>query len=85
MSAEPWKRLAAERALAFLKSGMTVGLGSGSTAAAFVGLVGEEVRQGFELTCVATSQATLAQAQSLGIALTTLDRVPFLDLTVGHR
>ena len=82
MSAEPWKRLAAERALAFLKSGMTVGLGSGSTAATFVGLVGEKVRQGFELTCVATSQATLAQAQSLGIALTTLDRLPFLDLTV---
>ena len=82
MSAEPWKRLAAERALTFLKSGMTVGLGSGSTAAAFVVLVGGNVRQGFELTCVATSQATLAQAQSLGIALTTLDRVPFLDLTV---
>jgi ribose 5-phosphate isomerase A len=82
MSSEPWKRLAAERALAFLKSGMTIGLGSGSTAAAFVGLIGEKVRQGFELTCVATSQATLAQEQSLGIALTTLDRVPFLDLTV---
>ena len=82
MSSEPWKRLAAERALAFLKNGMTIGLGSGSTAAAFVGLIGEKVRQGFELTCVATSQATLAQAQSLGIALTTLDRVPFLDLTV---
>ena len=82
MSSEPWKRLAAERALAFLNSGMTIGLGSGSTAAAFVGLIGEKVRQGFELTCVATSQATLAQAQSLGIALTTLDRVPFLDLTV---
>jgi ribose 5-phosphate isomerase A len=82
MSAEPWKRLAAERALAFLKSGMTIGLGSGSTAAHFVALVGEKVRQGFTLTCVAASQATLAQAQSLGIALTTLDRVPFLDLTV---
>jgi len=82
MSAEPWKRQAAERALAFLKSGMTIGLGSGSTAAAFVDLVGKKVRRGFELTCVATSQATLAQAQSLGIALTTLDKVPFLDLTV---
>jgi ribose 5-phosphate isomerase A len=82
MSAEPWKRLAAERALAFLKSGMTIGLGSGSTAAAFVDLLGEKVRRGFELKCVATSRATLAQAQSLGIALTTLDSVPFLDLTV---
>ena len=82
MSSEPWKRLAAERALAFLKSGMTIGLGSGSTAAAFVDLVGHKERQGFKLTGVATSRATLAQAQSLGIPLTTLDKVPFLDLTV---
>jgi ribose 5-phosphate isomerase A len=82
MSAPQWKRQAAARALAYLESGMTVGLGTGSTAAAFVDLVGEKVRQGLALTCVATSQATLAQAQSLGIALTTLDQVPFLDVTV---
>jgi ribose 5-phosphate isomerase A len=82
MSTEQWKRQAAERAIALLESGMTIGLGSGSTAAAFIDLVGHKVRQGFELTGVASSRATLAQAQSLGIPLTTLDKVPFLDLTV---
>lgn len=82
MNAEQFKRQAAARALGYITAGMTIGLGSGSTAAAFVDLVGERVRAGLDVTGVATSEATAAQAQSLGIALTTLDRVPFLDITV---
>ena len=79
---EEWKQQAAERALAYLEDGMLVGLGTGSTAAKFVDLVGERVKQGLSLTCVSTSEATRLQAERLGIALTTLDDVPFLDLTV---
>ena len=82
MSAELWKRQAAERALAYLSDGMKVGLGTGSTAAKFVDLVGGRVRQGLRLTCVPTSEATRAQAERLGIALTTLDETRQLDLTV---
>jgi ribose 5-phosphate isomerase A len=82
MNAERWKRRAAERALAYVDGGMTIGLGSGSTAAAFVELAAARVGQGLDIRCVATSETTRAQAQSLGIALTTLDCVPFLDLTV---
>jgi ribose 5-phosphate isomerase A len=82
MSVELWKQQAAQRALAFLKDGMKVGLGTGSTAAKFVDLVGERVRQGLRLICVPTSEATRAQAERLGIVLTTLEETPDLDLTV---
>ncbi len=67
MSADTWKRQAAERALAFLEDGMKLGLGTGSTAAKFVDLVGARVKEGLELTCVPTSEATRAQAERLGI------------------
>jgi len=76
------KRQAAERALKLLRPGMKLGLGSGSTARCFVDLVGERVKAGLELQCVATSEATAAQAKALGIPLGTLDDIAELDLTV---
>jgi ribose 5-phosphate isomerase A len=82
MSADVWKQQAAERALQFVEDGMTLGLGTGSTAARFVDLVGQRVKAGLRVKCVPTSQATHAQAERLGIPLTTLDESPFLDLTV---
>jgi ribose 5-phosphate isomerase A len=82
MSADIWKQQAAERALQFVEDGMTLGLGTGSTAARFVDLVGQRVKAGLQIKCVPTSQATHAQAERLGIPLTTLDESPFLDLTV---
>ena len=77
-----WKQQAAERALAYVEDGMLVGLGTGSRRSRFVDLVGARVKQGLSITCVPTSEATRVQAERLGIALTTLDDVPFLDLTV---
>lgn len=77
------KRLAAEAAAkAELKSGMRVGLGTGSTAKHFVDIVGERLRAGESFLCVPTSEATRLQAESLHIPLTTLDAVDELDLTV---
>jgi ribose 5-phosphate isomerase A len=73
---------AAERALALVRPGMKLGLGSGSTAHHFVDLVGERVRAGLDVHCVATSEATAAQAKALGIPLATLDEILELDLTV---
>jgi ribose 5-phosphate isomerase A len=61
---------------------MRLGLGTGSTAAHFVNLLGERVRAGLKIVAVPTSEATRAQAERLGIALTTLDETPQLDLTV---
>lgn len=82
MSADDFKRLAAEHAIRFVKPGMKLGLGTGSTAAKFVDLVGAAVKSGLNVTCVPTSEATRAQAAALGIPLATLDELPFLDLTV---
>lgn len=61
---------------------MLLGLGSGTTAAEFTELLAERVRDGLKVTCVPTSERTRVQAEALSIALTTLDDVPELDLTV---
>lgn len=79
---EDLKRQAAEAALSEIRSGMRVGLGTGSTARQFVDLLGGRVRNGLDILCVPTSEATGAQARALGIALTTLDEAPELDVTV---
>ena len=82
MEADDYKRQAAARALDFVSAGMRLGLGTGSTAAHFVDLLGDRVRAGLDVVGVPTSQATRAQAERLGITLTTLDDTPELDLTV---
>ena len=82
MSVEAYKRAAAARAVEFVRPGMRLGLGTGSTARAFIELLAERVRAGLDLVAVPTSEATRAQASRLGIPLTTLDDTPELDLTV---
>jgi ribose 5-phosphate isomerase A len=76
------KRQAAARALEAVRDGMKLGLGTGSTAKHFVELLGEKVRAGMKVIGVPTSEATRADAMRCGIALTTLDDVDRLDLTV---
>ncbi len=82
MSPDDMKQAAAEAAIELVRPGMKLGLGTGSTAAKFVDLVGARVAAGLEVICVPTSQATKAQAEQLQIPLTTLDETPELDLTV---
>jgi ribose 5-phosphate isomerase A len=82
MNADAQKRAAAARAVEFVRPGMRLGLGTGSTARHFVELIGERVRSGLDVVAVPTSEATLADAKRCGIALTTLDDTPELDLTV---
>ncbi|MEA2929420.1 MAG: ribose 5-phosphate isomerase [Hyphomicrobiales bacterium] len=82
MDSDVYKREAAAGALELVRSGMRLGLGTGSTAKHFVALLGERVRAGLDVVAVPTSEATRAQAESLGIRLTTLDATPALDLTV---
>ena len=76
------KRQAAARALDFVRPGMRLGLGTGSTARHFVELLGEKVRAGLDVVGVPTSDATEADAQRAGVPLTTLEQTPRLDLTV---
>src|SRR5215467_15498115 len=79
---EDLKRQAAARALEEVRDGMRLGLGTGSMARHFVDLLGERVRGGLKIVGVPTSEATRIQAESCGIALTTLDDIDRLDLTV---
>lgn len=76
------KRQAAAMALATLRPGMRLGLGTGSTARHFVELLGEKVAAGFDCICVPTSEATARQAESLNIPLSDLDQLDRLDVTI---
>src|SRR3954453_4397201 len=76
------KRQAAARAVEYVRNGMRLGLGTGSTAKHFVELLGERVHAGLKVTGVPTSEATRADAGRCGIPLTTLDDIDRLDLTV---
>jgi len=82
LSQDDAKRAAAARAADFVRDGMKLGLGTGSTAAFLVEILGRRVAQGLKITGVPTSEATRRQAESLTIPLTTLDETPELDLTI---
>ena len=82
MTPDDMKRLAAERAVELIRPGMKLGLGTGSTAAKLVDLLGARVAKGLDVVCVPTSEATRRQAEALGIRLATLDDIPYLDMTI---
>jgi ribose 5-phosphate isomerase A len=82
MSQDSAKRAAAARAVSLVASGMRLGLGTGSTAAHFVDLLAERVRDGLDVVCVPTSEATRERAERQGIRVATLDDMPSLDLTI---
>lgn len=77
------KYAASKAALEFIKPGMKVGLGTGSTAAWFVQLLAARVNgEGLDIVGVPTSTRTRDLAASLGIKLTTLEDAGWLDVTV---
>ncbi|PTM38631.1 ribose-5-phosphate isomerase RpiA [Bosea sp. 124] len=82
MTQDDLKKLAAARALEFVRPGMRLGLGTGSTAKHFVDLLGARVAGGLGVICVSTSEVTEAQARALAIPMSTLDETPELDLTI---
>lgn len=82
MDAKQKKIRAAEKAVELIETGMVVGLGTGSTAAEFVKLLGARVKDGLDILGIPTSEATAQLASSLGIRLTTLDEEPLINVTV---
>ncbi len=76
------KIAAAAEALTHVKSGMKLGIGTGSTAEEFVRLLAVKVAEGFEIIGVPTSERTSALCSELGVPLTTLEETPHLDLTI---
>ena len=81
--ADQAKSAASARALAMVEDGMTLGLGTGSTAGWFVRLLSERIkRDRLHVTGVATSSATVWLAEELGVPLRKLEDVKRIDLTV---
>jgi ribose 5-phosphate isomerase A len=78
------KQQAASEALGFVKSGMVLGLGTGSTTHYFIQMLGEKLQAGElkDIRAVTTSERSTQQAGSLGIPLVTLNEYPKLDLAV---
>lgn len=78
------KKLAAYRAVEWVESGMVVGLGHGSTAIHAVRRIGERLAEGTlkDIRGVPCSREIEAEAQKIGIPLTTLDETPIIDLTI---
>ena len=77
MSADAQRRAAGEAAAALVQDGMVLGYGTGRAAAAALEAV---ARRGVRVRGVATSERTAALCRELGLALTTLDETPRLDL-----
>ena len=82
MTQDEAKQAVAQRALDFVEDGMRLGLGTGTTATMFIRALGERVRQGLAVECVASSDASEELARSLGIRVTSLAELPQLDMYV---
>lgn len=78
--ADTEKRLAAEAAAELVESGMTVGLGTGSTVAHLLPAIARRGLTG--IRCVATSVATEEQARELGIPVEDFDSLTRLDIAI---
>jgi ribose 5-phosphate isomerase A len=77
------KKEAGEAAAQLVQDGMVVGLGTGSTAAFAVAALGRRVKQdGLRIVGIPTSERTTAQANALGIPLTTFAQHMQIDLTI---
>lgn len=73
---------AARAALEFVKDGMKIGIGTGSTADEFIRLLAVAVKEGLSVIGVPTSERSRVLCEELGVPLTTLDETPELDLTI---
>ncbi len=82
MTQDEAKLEAARRAVEFIKPGMNVGLGTGSTATLFIQELGKAVANGLQIRAIATSDASRKLAQQLNIPITNFNETPELDINV---
>lgn len=76
------KKVAGEKAAEFVRDGMVVGLGTGSTVYFSILKIAELINKGFKIKGVSTSKATIELARRLGIELISLNEVEQIDLTI---
>lgn len=76
------KKMAADHAAQFIQSGMTIGLGSGTTVGFLIERIGAMVKQGLKIRAVATSKDTEERARALGINVVDINDVTAIDLAI---
>jgi ribose 5-phosphate isomerase A len=76
------KHAAALKALDYVQDGMKLGLGTGTTAEAFLEVLAPRVKGGLKIMGAATSQRTAERARALSIPMADLDQLAPLDLTI---
>ena len=82
MANDQEKEAAARASLRFIKDGQIVGLGTGSTAAYFIDLLGEQVKRGLKIRGIPSSDRSREQAVRLGIPVITFEECQQIDVTV---
>lgn len=77
------KQIAAERAVSYIQDGMTVGLGTGSTAAYAIHALGRRFQtESLSLRCIATSQESEALGLTYGLSFADFGAVSSFDITI---
>ncbi|HEV2353276.1 MAG TPA: ribose-5-phosphate isomerase RpiA [Puia sp.] len=76
------KKLAAARAVAYVRPGMTLGLGTGSTAYWAIQGIGEKVKNGLTVRAIATSIQSENLARELNIPIVPFSGIDHLDITI---
>lgn len=79
---EQEKTMLAEAAVKYVKNGMVLGLGTGSTTRSFIEVLGKWIEAGGQVQGVATSDETVEQANRLNIPLLSLEEATRIDLII---
>lgn len=76
------KKIAAEKAVSFIEDGMTIGLGTGTTAYWAIQKIAERVQEGLNIKAVASSVQSEDMAKNLGISIIPFSSIDTIDLTI---
>lgn len=76
------KRIAARKAVEYVKDGMVVGLGTGTTAAWAIKTLGERVKEGLQVRAVASSIASEELGRECGIPMVPFADIHVIDITI---
>jgi ribose 5-phosphate isomerase A len=76
------KKIAAGKAIGYIRNGMTLGLGTGSTAYWAIQGIGDQVKNGLSVRAIATSMQSEALARELNIPIVSFSEIDHIDITV---
>src|ERR1700744_4468011 len=82
MTQDEAKALVGKRAAGMVEDGMRVGLGTGTTSVMFIKALGERVKAGLKIRCVASSESSAELGRSLGMDVGTLNELPERDIYI---